>query len=238
MTSYSLIWPYCMFQNSRRRMEWGMPVTSYICLSHTTSAKFFRGRPLLPFLGTSVDTGFSSWTSSFTVSCVASVEVSLALPWSVPILGSLIVRALENYFQRLCARRLNETFGRALRIFRTPPYDFVIALEFFPNPSIKRKAWEFKVPLPFPTRYNSHLRRYSKFTLLLSPTQIIGKFTIVWLCSNWLIQLSSVAVIGCRVIHCQSDPRSLFRTRAKTTLFPLITPTDWQASKATGNEIK
>lgn len=97
MTSYSLIWPYCMFRNSPPWSEWGSSVTRYICLPHTTSAKFFRGLPRLPFLGTSVaDNGFSSWTSSFTVSCVPSVEESLALVSSVPVLGSLMVRALEK----------------------------------------------------------------------------------------------------------------------------------------------
>ena len=103
------------------------------------------------------------------------------------VVGSVIVRtvrALEKLFSVACARRENEILGGALRIFRTAPCDFVIALEFFPSSPIKRRAWEFRVPLPPPTRYNSHLKRPSKFTLLLSTTQIIGKFTIVWLCAN------------------------------------------------------
>lgn len=157
------------------------------------------------------------------------------------VVGSLIVRtvrALEKLFSVACARRVNEILYRALRIFRTAPCDFVIALEFFPSSPIKRGAWEFCVPLPPPTRYNSHLKRPSKFTLLLSTTQIIGKFTIVWPCANWLIQLRSGAVIGSRVIYCQLDPRSLFPRRAKTTLLPLNTPPDWRTSRAAGNEIK
>lgn len=89
-----------------------------------------------------------------------------------------------------------------------------------------------------PTRNNTHLKRSSKFTLLLSTTQIIGKSTIVWLCANWLIQLRSGAVIGSRVIYCQSDPRSLFRRRAKTTLLLLNMPLDWRTIRAAGNEIK
>ena len=78
----------------------------------------------------------------------------------------------------------------------------------------------------------------ARFTLFLSTTQIIGKSTIVWLCANWLIQLKSASVIGYRVIYCQSDPRSLFRRRAKTTLLRLNMPLDWQTVRAAGNEIK
>lgn len=60
----------------------------------------------------------------------------------------------------------------------------------------------------------------------------------MWLCANWLIQLRSAAVIGSRVIYCQSDPRSLFRRRAKTTLLLLNMPLDWRTVGAAGNEIK
>ena len=60
----------------------------------------------------------------------------------------------------------------------------------------------------------------------------------MWLCANWLIQLRSAALIGSRVIYCQSDPRSLFRRRAKTTLLLLNMPLDWRTVRAAGNEIK
>lgn len=97
--------------------------------------------------------------------------------------------------------------GRALWIFTTPPCDFVIALEFFPNLPIKREAWEFRfLFLETPTRVEPHWIAPCKFTALLSTAQIMGKFTIVRLYANWLIQLSSGHLIGCRASYCQLVP--------------------------------
>ena len=108
----------------------------YIHNTHTfTSGKFFLGRLLLPFLDTSADKSFSSRASSFTVSCVVSVVAFAALfSCGATVLGSIIVRTVrapEKSFSVPCTRRVNEILDRALRIFRTAPYDFVIALDFF-----------------------------------------------------------------------------------------------------------
>lgn len=86
------------------------------------------------------------------------------------VVGSLIVRtvrAQEKLFSVACARRVNEILDRALRIFRTAPCDFVIALEFFPSSPIKRGAWEFCVPLPPPTRYNSLEAPFQVYTVVV-----------------------------------------------------------------------
>ena len=102
MTSYSCMWPSVL--TLRRREQWNLSVTSNIHNTHTcTSGKFFLGRPLFPFLGTSVDKSFSSRASSFTVSCVVSVAAFGALSsCGATVLVSLIVRTVrapENYFQ-------------------------------------------------------------------------------------------------------------------------------------------
>ena len=152
----------------------------YIHNTHTfTSGKFFLGRLLLPFLGTSVDKSFSSRASSFTVSCVVSVVAFAALfSFGATVLGSIIVRTVrapKNLFSVPCARRVNEILDLALRIVRTVPYDFVIALEFFFRfRQSREERGNFVFLFHSPTRTDTHLKRSSKFTLYLSTTKIIA----------------------------------------------------------------
>lgn len=127
---------------------------------------------------------------------------------------------------------------RVLWIFTTPPFDFVISLEFLTSWSIRREAWVYD-GCSSSKRQLEKSRIDSPLTTLPSCCRLHKSFANLlscWLYANWLIQLSRCTVIGQSVIYCEVVPRRGARTTLRRLKMPTWLTANWICRK--WNQIK
>ena len=202
-----------------------------------TSGKFFLGRPLFAFPGTSAGKGLSFWACSSLVSCEVSVAV---FSWHSSVAascGSVIVRAVENYFGAATRESLFATFGPCVLNFYDPALGFCNLSGIFPEFVDQARSVGGSVfPVP---RIDD-----SSWSALIRSLQV---YAVVF---NYANHSQIYYRVGCRLIdeynlvatmQLANEWSIVRQSREESERPPLFLWTcrlDWQTFEPAGNEIK